>query len=98
MAMYDWNHNGKNDPVDDYLEYQIYHNCKSDNDRPHHTQSSGGISTFGVVFSMICGMVLQAFIYTVFGIDVKDVPVVILLILWVFLSALAAVVVEKIGL
>ena len=32
MAMYDWNHNGKNDPVDDYLEYQIYHNCKSDND------------------------------------------------------------------
>lgn len=98
MAMYDWNHNGKNDPVDDYLEYQIYHNCKSDNDRPHHTQSSGGISTFGVVFSMICGIVLQAFIYTVFGIDVKDVPVVILLILWVFLSALAAVVVEKIGL
>ena len=98
MAMYDWNHNGKNDPVDDYLEYQIYHNCKSDNDRPHHTQSSGGISTFGAVFSMICGMVLQAFIYTVFGIDVKDVPVVILLILWVFLSALAAVVVEKIGL
>lgn len=98
MAMYDWNHNGKNDPVDDYLEYQIYHNCKSDNDRPHHTQISGGISTFGAVFSMICGMVLQAFIYTVFGIDVKDVPVVILLILWVFLSALAAVVVEKIGL
>ena len=98
MAMYDWNHNGKNDPVDDYLEYQIYHNCKSDNDRPHHTQSSGDISTFGAVFSMICGMVLQAFIYTVFGIDVKDVPVVILLILWVFLSALAAVVVEKIGL
>lgn len=98
MAMYDWNHNGKNDPVDDYLEYQIYHNCKSDNDRPHHTQSSDGISTFGAVFSMICGMVLQAFIYTVFGIDIKDVPVVILLILWVFLSALAAVVVEKIGL
>ena len=98
MAMYDWNHNGKNDPVDDYLEYQIYHNCKSDNDRPHHTQISGGISTFGAVFSMICGIVLQAFIYTVFGIDVKDVPVVILLILWVFLSALAAVVVEKIGL
>ena len=98
MAMYDWNHNGKNDPVDDYLEYQIYHNCKSDNDRPHHTQSSGGISTFSAVFSMICGMVLQAFIYTVFGIDVKGVPAVILLILWVFLSALAAVVVEKIGL
>ena len=23
MAMYDWNRNGKNDPVDDYLEYQI---------------------------------------------------------------------------
>lgn len=98
MAMYDWNHNGKNDPVDDYLEYQIYHNCKSDHNRPHHTQSSGGISTFGIVFSMICGMVLQAFIYTVFGIDVKDIPAVILLILWVFLSALAAVVVEKIGL
>lgn len=98
MAMYDWNHNGKNDPVDDYLEYQIYNNCKSDHNRPHHTQSNGGISTFGTVFSMICGMVLQAFIYTVFGIDVKDVPAVILLILWVFLSALAAVVVEKIGL
>ena len=24
MAMYDWNHNGKNDRQDDYLEYMIY--------------------------------------------------------------------------
>ena len=29
MAMYDWNHNGKNDMQDDYLEYMIYPNKMS---------------------------------------------------------------------
>ena len=31
MAMYDWNHNGKNDRQDDYLEYMIYKDCTNDN-------------------------------------------------------------------
>ena len=31
MAMYDWNHNGKNDMQDDYLEYMIYKDCTNDN-------------------------------------------------------------------
>mgnify|MGYP000797307696 CR=1 FL=1 len=31
MAMYDWNHNGKNDRQDDYLEYMIYKECTNDN-------------------------------------------------------------------
>ncbi len=31
MALYDWDHNGKKDIIDDYLEYNIYK--KSDEDR-----------------------------------------------------------------
>ena len=31
MAMYDWNHNGKNEMQDDYLEYMIYKDSTNDN-------------------------------------------------------------------
>lgn len=31
MAFYDWNHDGKKDLADDYIEYQIYKKSTSDN-------------------------------------------------------------------
>lgn len=98
MAMYDWNHNGKKDMSDNYIEYQIYKDVTGQNDEPSYTPGKGnGMSTFGAIISVIAGLVLQAVLYTVLGIDVDDVPVLIIIILWIIFSAIAAVVVDKIG-
>ena len=38
MAFYDWNHNGKKDMQDDYLEYKIYQESTKGGNQP----SAGG--------------------------------------------------------
>lgn len=99
MAMYDWNHNGKKDGIDDYLEYQIIHkDPASGSNRASHNAKSTGISTFGAAFSVVSGFVLAVLLYTICDIHVKDVPVVITILLWVVFSALMAEFAEKIGL
>ena len=99
MATHDWNHDGRNDMMDNYIEYQIYKDVTGQNDEPSYTTNRGnGMSTFGAIISVIAGLVLQAVLYTVLGIDVDDVPVLIIIILWVVFSAIAAVVVDRIGL
>lgn len=99
MAMHDWNQNGKKDMGDDYIEYQIYKDVTGQKNEPIHTQRSGnGMSTFGAIISVIAGLVLQAVVYMGLGIEVEDVPVFVIIVLWVVFSAIAAVVVDKIGL
>lgn len=56
------------------------------------------MSTFGAIVSVIAGLFLQSALYVTLGIDVDDVPVLVIIILWVVFSAIAAVVVDKIGL
>lgn len=99
MAMYDWNHDGKKDVMDDYIEYQIYKDVTGHKDKPSYTPSrGGGMSTFGAIISVIAGLLLQTGLYMGLGIDVDDVPVLVIVILWIVFSAVAAVVVDKIGL
>ena len=99
MAMYDWNHNGKKDMADNFIEYQIYKDVTSQKGNPSYTPSSGsGMSTFGAIVSVIAGLFLQSALYVTLGIDVDDVPVLVIIILWVVFSAIVAVVVDKIGL
>ena len=99
MAMYDWNHNGKNDMADNFIEYQIYKDVTGQNNESSYTPSRGnGMSTFGSIISVIAGLFLQAALYVALGIDVENVPVLVIIILWVIFSTLAAVVVDKIGL
>ena len=99
MATHDWNNDGKNDMIDNYIEYQIYKDMTGRNDEPSYSPSRGnGMSTFGAIISVIAGLVLQAALYTGLGIDVDDVPVLVIIILWVVFSAIAAVAVDKIGL
>lgn len=99
MAMYDWNHNGKNDMVDNFIEYQIYKEVTGQKDKSSYTSSRGkDISNFGAIISVIVGLVLQAVLYVALGINVENVPVVVIVILWVVFSAFVAVIVEKIGL
>ena len=41
MAMYDWNHNGKKDMADSFIEYQIYKDVTGQKDEPSYTPSRG---------------------------------------------------------
>ena len=99
MVMYDWNHNGKNDMTDNFIEYQIYKDVTGQKDEPSYKPSRGnGMSTFGAIVSVIAGLFLQSALYVTLGIDVDDVPVLVIIIMWVAFSTIAAVVVDKIGL
>lgn len=99
MAMFDWNGNGNiNDMADNFIEYQIYQEISGENEQSFYTPSRGnGMSAFGAVVSVIAGLVLQSALYVTLGIDVDDVPVIIILILWAVFSTIAAMVVDKIG-
>ena len=58
MATHDWNNDGKNDMIDNYIEYQIYKDVTGQNDEPSYTPSRGnGMSTFGAIISVIAGLV-----------------------------------------
>ena len=54
--MYDWNGNGnRNDMTDNFIEYQIYKDCTSNNSTPRNstnTNTSG--SGFWIVFIIAC--------------------------------------------
>ncbi len=56
MAFNDWNRDGKNDLVDDYLEYNIYKECTKNSGS---TSSGGGF--LGKLF--IAFIVLYVFLY-----------------------------------
>ena len=99
MAIYDWNHNGKKDMADNFIEYQIYKDVTGQNDETSYSPRRGnGMSTFGAILSVIAGLFLQSALYVALEIDVENVPVFVIVILWVIFSTIAAVIVKKIGL
>ena len=54
MAIYDWNGNGnRNDMADNFIEYQIYKDCRSNNSTPRSSTNSSG-SSFWIVFIIAC--------------------------------------------
>ena len=54
MAMYDWNGNGnRNDMTDNFIEYQIYKDCTSNNSTPRSSTNTSG-SGFWIVFIIAC--------------------------------------------
>ena len=54
MAMYDWNGNAnRNDMADNFIEYQIYKDCTSNNSTPRNSTDSSG-SGFWIVFMIAC--------------------------------------------
>lgn len=58
----------------------------------------GGMSTFGAILSVVAGLILQCIVYVALGIDVENVPGIVIIILWAVFTTLVAVVLEKIGL
>lgn len=92
MAMNDWNHNGKNDAFDYYVDYKLSGGSNGSSGR----SAGGGISTFGAILCVIAGLVEQSIIYTALGIEVDDVPTIVIVILWIMFSSITAAVVSSI--
>ncbi len=94
MAFFDWDHDGKKDFTDDFIEYQIYRNTTS---KPNYTPSSGGgISTFGAIVATVGGLLLAAAIIALFG-GGEDIPVAITIILWIVCGSGLSVWFDNIG-
>lgn len=89
MALHDWNHDGKKDMVDNYMEYQIY---KETTGKKQVSGSGlgGGASTFGAIVAVIGGLFLAAAIMALLC-DDGDVPVILTIILWVICASVISV-------
>ena len=84
MAFNDWNHDGRKDWQDNYIEYQIYRDVTGNKNNSSYTLRNG-ISTFG-------GLFLGAGVVALFaGDNVENVPVIITIILWLICSSVLAV-------
>ena len=91
MAFNDWNHDGRKDWQDNYIEYQIYRDVTGNKNNSSYTPRNG-ISTFGAILSTIGGLFLGAGIVALFaGENVENVPVIITIILWLICSSVLAV-------
>ena len=91
MAFNDWNHDGRKDWQDNYIDYQIYRDVTGNKNNSSYTLGNG-ISTFGAILSTIGGLFLGAGIVALFaGDNVEKVPVIITIILWIICSSVLAV-------
>ena len=98
MALFDWNWDGKNDIQDNFIEYEVYRRANK-----NHKQSTGrsyrtGISGAGVCISMLVGFVMETLVFVFLGIDIEDVPSIVLMILWFVFSGMIMVGADGIGL
>lgn len=97
MALHDWNHDGKKDWQDNYIEYQIYKNATGQKNNSSY-KPSNEISTFGAILSAVGGLFLGVLIVALFaGDNVENVPVIITIILWIICSSVLAVFCENKG-
>lgn len=94
MAFHDWNHDGKKDFADDFIEYQIYKQSKGNSS--YTPRSGGGISTFGAIVATIGGLFLAAAIVALLG-GGEDTPVLITIILWIVCGTGLSVWFDKVG-
>jgi len=98
MATHDWNHDGKVDSKDDFMEYQVFSDVMGEENKYSYTpRRSKGISTFGAFVSMIAGFILQAVLYVLLGIDVEKMPDLIIFVVWIVFAGLIAMIGEKKG-
>ena len=90
MAMYDWNGNGHNDRMDDYMEYNIVNSESGTN-----SSAQGNGSGLGGFLTIFSGLFIESFIFTLLDVDVSDVPMFLILVLWIVFSVLFVAIVTK---
>jgi hypothetical protein len=73
-------------------------NCDEKNYGHHSSSSNGSPSTFGAILSVVGGLIGTAIILGVIGVDVENVPVIVIIILWAVVSAILAAIASKLGL
>ncbi|MCD8109516.1 MAG: hypothetical protein LUE14_05385 [Clostridiales bacterium] len=91
MAINDWNGDGKNDRRDDFIEYHIMNGDSNPESGSGH--KSGEMSTIGIILCVMSGIVEEALLYMLLGIEVKNVPGLVMLLLWVVFSFITFLVV-----
>lgn len=97
MAMYDWNHDGKKSGIDDFIEYEIYNDVTGDSSTSNHRSSGkGSMSIFVAILCILSGLGWQTLLYMLLGIDVENVSVLVMIVLWIVFSAMTIGVVEAI--
>lgn len=95
MSIYDWNHNGKKDFVDDFIEYNIYKESTDQNKKSSYKPSySGEMSLFSGTIGIDSGLFWQVLLYSSLGIDVDNVSVFVIIILWCVFSGITIFVIE----
>ncbi len=92
MAFNDWNHDGKKDWQDNFIEYQIYKDVTGDKDeKPQFTSNrsnNGAMSTFGAVLATIATIIITAAIIgVIFGGDVSNLPGWLLLVIFIIVAS-----------
>lgn len=88
MALYDWNHNGKDDQFDRFMDYQMINDGMKKSGRSGGPHRGGGMSTLAAFLCVFGGLVIEALIFTVFGVDVDDVSAIVLILLWILFSTI----------
>lgn len=67
MAFYDWNHDGKKDWQDNFIEYNIYKRSTGNNDSlSRHSSSGGSGSTLGSIIAVIIVFIILGWIVNLF--------------------------------
>jgi len=67
MAFFDWNHDGKNDAIDDFIEYNVYKESSKNNSSQHHI--GNGMSNFGAIAATIASIFIAAGIVGLFNLE-----------------------------
>jgi hypothetical protein len=72
--------------------------CNCDERKYGYSSSSGNISTIGAILCVIGGLLGETAIFVLLGIDVENVPGIVIIILWAVVSTILAEIAGKWGL
>ena len=57
-----------------------------------------GGTTLGTIFAILSGLIIQLIIFALFDVSVKDVPLILIAVLWLGFSAVTLHIVDSLGL
>lgn len=102
--MHDWNHDGKKNGIDNFIEYQIYKNTTTndttnnpDNHINKNSSSQKSMSTVAALLCIISGLLWQVLLFTALDVNIENVPSFVIIVLWVVFSMITTGVVVAIS-